>query len=208
VDDAFPLLLNFMSSAAARYPLDGKRLTVYLAPDVLLLGAAGLHALWMMLRRPIGIVAGLPAAALVAAVAASAAFHLVSPRYRGHVRPAAAFVREHAAADDAIFPFQPHEFQCYWPLDDPHVEVDPPPADEIHARRFWIVWSYPNARFRSHLDPVLKWADSFATRQLGYDKPGGCAFLYEINSAPPHIEAPDIATHHKTMSADPDFPPS
>jgi hypothetical protein len=202
-----PLVLNLIASAAGRYPFDGKRLTVYLVPAVLLLGAAGTEAIWAWLKQPIGKFAIIPAAALIAVGAGSAAFHLVSPRYRGHVRPVAAFVRAHSSIDDAIFPLQPHEFACYWPAVDPRVSYDIPPANQIHAKRFWLVWSFPNARFRSHLNPLLKWARTFATERVSYDRAGGCAFLFEISGAPDNSVPPDIATHHKMMASDPDSPP-
>lgn len=195
-----PIGMNLLAASVGRYPFDGSRVTVYLAPAVLLLSGAGAMAIVEWATDSARKLAVIPPAALALISAGGAAFHLVAPRDRGHIRPAIAFVREHAGKDDAIYALLYREFQCYWPEDDRRVWTDLPAADQIPSRRFWIVWSFPNARVLHRLDGTLKWAESFATRRLSYVGHGGSAYLFEITEPAPHAPPPDMSTHHKMMT--------
>ena len=195
-----PIGINLLAATAGRYPFDGARLTVYLTPAVLLLAGAGAAAVYARTRARAGRLALAPAAVLVAVALGSAAFHLVFPRYRAHIRPAVRFVRSHVQPGDGIYALQLREFECYWPDDYARVRAELDAADHIPFRRFWIVWSFPNERARHRLDGTLAWARSFSVQRLSRVYPGGCAYLFEITAPPPHSSPPDMATHHKMIS--------
>ena len=196
-----PFALNIIAAAAHRYPFDGERLTVYLAPALFLLAGFGTKALYAWAGSPMKRWAPLPAAAVCLIAAGLAAWHLVVPRYRGHVRPAVQFVRSHLEAGDGIYSLQYREFQCYWPPDDPRVRTIVDPADQVPFRRFWIVSSYPNDPARRRYERTMTWARTFADLKLSFSRPGGSAYLFEMrNTPPPHSLPPDISTHHKSMS--------
>ncbi|HXE55240.1 MAG TPA: hypothetical protein VN541_19610, partial [Tepidisphaeraceae bacterium] len=195
-----PLGMNLLAAAAQRFPFDGSRVTVYLAPAILLLSGAGSVAIIQWADPRVRKVAMVPAVAMVLTVAAMAAYSLVVPRDRGHIRPAVEFVRRHAQPNDTIYALLYHEFECYWPKDDPRVQTELPPASRIPTKRFWIVWSFPNQRVLHRLDSTLQWAGSFARRKLTFVGHGGSAYLFEIDRAPPDLEPPDMSTHHKMMN--------
>lgn len=197
-----PFALNLLAAAAHRYPFDGQRLTVYLAPAVLLLAAAAIEAVYCFSRATTGRLALAPAAALLAVAAGTAAFHLALPRYRAHIRPAVKFMRAHIQPGDGIYALQLREFQCYWPAGDPRVRAELDDADRIPFERFWVIWSYPNDRAGKRLDPVRRWIQTFAAERQSFGYAGGCAYLYELTAnPPPHSAPPDMSTHHKMMPA-------
>ena len=197
-----PIGMNLLAAAADRYPFDGARLTVFLAPAVLLLAGGGCQAIWEWVGDRLKWLWVVAAAALVAVAAANSAFHLVVPRARGHLRPVAAFVRDHVQPSDVVYCLQEREFSCYWPVPDSRLHDELPPADEIPGKRFWIVWSYANDRIRHRLDGTLDWAQSFSRQRMDFLGSGGCAYLFEITAAPvPPVPPPDMATHHKMMHA-------
>ena len=195
-----PIGINLLAAAAQRYPFDGARVTVYLTPALFLLGCIGIEGLYFWTRRGARHWALVPGAALLAVVVGGAAFHLVIPRYRGHVRPAVQYLSRHLEPGDGIYALHEREFVCYWSADDPRVRTELTSPRQIPFQRFWIVWSYPNSRVRHRLDGTLRWARTFAAERLSFVGRGGCAYLFEMKPNPPHSHPPDMSTHHKMMS--------
>ncbi len=199
-----PLCLLIVAAAAKRYPFEGARLTVFLAPELLLLTAIGIDAIerrGAALVQWIGIGA---AGALICIAGGLAIFHLAVPRMRGHVRPAVKFVISHSQSGDGIYTLNPHEFECYWPTPaatDPRVRYEIDRADRVPFRRFWIVVAFPNQTQRHRLEPLLKWARGFATMRESFIGLGGAAWLFEKSGAGP-VEAIDPPHDNKERRGD------
>ncbi len=199
---AGPILFAIVAAGAHRYPFDGARLTTFLIPGVLLLATIGIEFFFRLIwprNQPIAMIPGLFLAGLAMYWAV---LHLIVPRTRAHLRPIAAYVRDHARPGDGIYVFQDREWNCYWPAGDPRVRYQVDRADKIPFRRFWVIWSFPNETGLKRVNRLRQWADQFATQlDSKIDKRGGAAFLYEERPGitPPPIEPPSIMTHHKAM---------
>ena len=199
---AGPTAFVIIAAAAHRYPFDGARLTTFLCASMLIFASLGLK--W-------GFDAGITAAAkgrgqwwkwvalapigyvlIVASV--SAAWHLVIPRNRGHLRPVLAHVRVAARPGDMIYVLNDRRtFLWYWPEAEGRIKGGAEDAAETPGRRFWMVWSFSNQSGRRLADPVLKWASTFAELDDQVYSNGGGAVLMTPQRAPsarePHIDS-------------------
>jgi hypothetical protein len=185
-----PILMTIAAAFAQRYPLDGSRLNTFLTIDVLLLTGIGMQAILMCCD--IGRIAGIVGVASLLAVSlGNAGYHLVVPRARAHLRPIVQFVAAHRQPGDQIFPLEDKEFACYWPVNDPAVHTSLRRADRMPSR-FWIVWSFSSSTGLRQVDPLLRWARSFATEDDHLIGIGGSAYRFDTTGhAPPDpIEPP------------------
>jgi hypothetical protein len=197
--------MTLLAAAAQRYPFDGARLTGFLTPIVILLAALGVEFLEQAASPAMqwtGLISG---AAMLAVAAGLAAFHLVSPRMRDHVRPVTQYLSAHAQASDGIYVICKHEFDCYWPAGDWRVHYALDRADRVPFRRFWLVASYPNQTERKRLQPLLKWASLIGKQRESFVGIGGGAWLFEkTGEAPPGpVEPPAIGEKHKAVQRAP-----
>ena len=200
-----PVALVVLAACARRYPFDGERVSAFLVPGVLLLAAAGFGAALKGLAARYG--GGGPsrarrwqataAAALLAVPAGMCAYHLVLPRTRAHVRPAAEYVAAHWRPGDVIY-CDPnvHQFLCYWPPagapdaarpDAPWAQSPPRGVKllkdgEKPAGRFWLVLSYAPGHERQ-VGERAKPARAAGTVRDEFRGYGGSAFLFDPKAA-------------------------
>ena len=121
----------------------------------------------------------LPVAYVLAVAVYWSGLHLVVPRNRGHIRPIAQFVNEHAQPADTIYVFDMQSFRCYGPPDDPRLRKVLDPADQIPTRRFWIVWSFGSKHGQDKPAPALNWAREFCREETKHYGSGAAAVLFE-----------------------------
>ncbi|MDB5173014.1 MAG: hypothetical protein JWM97_949 [Phycisphaerales bacterium] len=178
---AGPIGMAILAAAAHRYPFDGARLSTFLAAPVLLLATIGLRCAFEGLAKYIGPWGWVPTGYMLAIAAYWSGLHLLVPRNRGHLRPVAAYLREHIRADDGIYAFEQREFACYWPAGDARVRGDMDAADRIPWKRYWIIWSFPHDKRLHRLDPLLAWSKQFAVEKDRFQCVGGLAVLFEKN---------------------------
>ncbi len=198
-----PLVLLFVASAAKRYPMDGGRLTAFLAPGLLLLAAMGIELMEESIV-PIVYQSGLIAAAALLGIAVGlAGFHLVVPRMRGHIRPAAQFVLSHMQARDGVYPIRPQELECYWPPGTPRFRFPIDRADRVPFHRFWIVAAFPNQTEFNRLNPMLQWAGKIGVPRQKFVGKGGAAWLFEKTDLPnPDPVMPPVPSDgHKVIAS-------
>ncbi|HET6247936.1 MAG TPA: hypothetical protein VFE47_09595 [Tepidisphaeraceae bacterium] len=174
-----PILLALVPAALHRYPFDGGRLTVFLAPCMMLLAVIGFKDFTAQCSRRLGVASLLPVAYVVGVGCYWCGLHLAVPRNRGHLRPVAKFVADHARSGDTVYVFDMEPFRCYWQPDDPRLRDVLDRADQIPTRRFWIVWSYANKHEAQKPAPALAWANEFCREQTHDYEKGGAAVLFE-----------------------------
>ncbi len=147
----WPLALNVLAWLLGYYLLGALRVTVYAAPAVLLLSAAGVAPTWAWLRHRHRL-APLALAALLLAPVGQAAYRLVRPWQRLDAATPAAFVLHARQTDEPVVGFyweHAYYFRGLGPLYRPHhlVAHDPPaPAPTSEAglaagpvRRLWVL---------------------------------------------------------------------
>ena len=89
---------------------------------------------------------------MIAIAVGSAAYHIVAPRQRGHVRPIVAFILRTLTARRRHLHASRNAFDAYWPVG-ARLRQETDYADQIPFKRFWIVWSQPSAE-KKRLDRV------------------------------------------------------
>jgi hypothetical protein len=189
---AAPIGMALVPAAMQRYPFDGARLTAFLTPCVMLLATIGFKAIADVLFPRVRQLAWLPVIAVLGTGLFWCGRHLVVPRTRGHLRPIAAYVGDHAQADDTIYALDHQAFLCYWPADEPRVRENIDRADQIPTRRFWIVWPFSHEHGRIKPEPALKWAREFCRQEsITYGSGGAAAlFVREEGKMPTKLEPP------------------
>lgn len=199
-----PILVAIAAAAAHRYPFDGARLSVFLAPCVLLLAAFGFRWIWLALVPGIGVFALTPAAYALGVACFWSGLHLIHPRTRADLRPIASYLRTHASSSDGIYSLEQREFECYWPPGDPRVRWEMDRADRIPFKRFWLVWSFANQKARHRRDPLLAWIRQFAKQEDEVTSAGGAAVLFERigKKEPSPLDPPATGTHHRMLDRD------
>jgi hypothetical protein len=142
-----PILLVLAAAMAHRYPFGGHRLTVFLAPALFLGAGWGVDALlqWRAAHpKPVAVALILCGVAIAFGLGV-AAFHLVKPRTRDHLRPAIAFAHRHYQPGDGLVVLNRAEFLCYWrPMPTPSIVVpQDAPMDPMAIpkswQRFWVI---------------------------------------------------------------------
>ena len=216
---AGPLVMNLLAAALHRYPFEG-RLTLYLIPSVFLLAGNGAGVVydWMTLQLSI-VWALIPGGAIALAVLGVAIDNAIRPQVFTDYRPMVRAIRARAQSDDVVYAPYTAEFTYYWPQVGRRARpFDPDYADEIGSRRFWIAWSHPRPEDLKDLDAMRRWAGTFAAERDSYIAAGNYAYLYEVNSTPPHMLAirssgkvkeriaandPFHRTHHQKAASQP-----
>jgi 4-amino-4-deoxy-L-arabinose transferase-like glycosyltransferase len=179
-----PVVITLVAAAVHRYPFDGKRLTLFLSGDVLILAMIGLKGITDYVKpahRPLTFI--LPGVLLTVGLII-AIMHIVHPRNRGDMRPVAHYVAAHAQPGDRIMALEQCEFSCYWPENDPRVSWSLLPADAIGSPRFWIVWSSSDVQTKRHFDQILDWVKMFAVQRNSCTFPGAQAICFERDNRP------------------------
>jgi hypothetical protein len=197
-----PVVMTLAAAAAQRFPFDGARLTAFLVPDLLLLAQIGLSYFTLGLWPRISYAALIPAVYVIGVGLYWAGLNLATPQTRGHLRPVARYVLQHAQPTDGIYALEHREWICYWPQDDQRVRPEMDEASEIPFTRFWVIWSFSSDHGRHRVDPVLNWIESFADQRDSFiEKSGGEAFLFErhAGATPADNQPPNIDTQHKLM---------
>ncbi|MDB5297390.1 MAG: hypothetical protein JWO31_3373 [Phycisphaerales bacterium] len=188
-----PVGVAVAAACVHRYPFDGKRLTTFLVPGVLLLAGIGFGAVAVRLAAVGPRRAVVALGVLLAVPAASCAYSLIVPRTRAHVRPAVEFVAARYQPGDVIYcnpnPFQ---FLCYWPpAGRPDVAGGPAPrwlpafpqaGGELAGRRYWVVIAYMPGHER-YLPGLLAPARAAGRLLDKFDGHGGAAYLFEAAGA-------------------------
>lgn len=198
-----PMVLMFAAAAAKRYPVEGGRLTAFLAPGLLLLAALGIESLEETIS-PFAQWSGLIGAGAMLGIAVGlAGFHLIVPRMRSHIRPAAQFVASHRQPGDGVYSTSPLELECYWPPGDPSFRLAIDRADRVPFHRFWIISSFPNQTDFRRLNPLLRWAGRVGVLRESFAGRGGAAWLFEkTEGLHPGPEMPPVPTNaHKIIAS-------
>ncbi len=175
-----PILLTILAAFAKRYPLDGGRVNLFLAPGLTLLAGYGIDGILTL--RP-AVKRGWVAAAAVLINAPQIVFCVIAlfvPRTRASARPAVEYVLAHREPGQAVYTISVHQVWCYWPDSEPHPQnikdVTPAPG------RFWLITTNRPGRRAEKVEDRLKPARNAGT-QIG--KPyivsdgGGAVYLFE-----------------------------
>ena len=174
-----PILLTLLAAAVRRYPFGGSRLTLFLAPCLLLLVGAGLQMLRDMLAPRVGRWWVAVPVALLAINGSIAAYHLVVPRYRGNMRPVVEYIRQHRKPDEPVFALRHVEFRAYWPdTVDENIHIGNWPKRFPSRGRFWVALSVGQGKDK--LKKELRY-DQRGLREPMEMKTwrGGAALLYD-----------------------------
>lgn len=177
-----PIMLTLLAAALHHYPYDGTRLTLFLAPLCLLLAGFGIESAAMWLRSKPRVWRVALAGGLLTIGTIPAAYHLIVPRYRGHIRPVVEYVRAHRRANEGIYARNEKEFLCYWPNPDPRVHLGDWPR-EFPENRFWVLFTHSSNRDRQKLLPDVK---NIAVQRQAYNVAGGTAVLFEQTNESPN----------------------
>jgi hypothetical protein len=183
---AGPMGFVIIAAAAHRYPFDGARLTTFLCGSMLILASLGMW--WGFdAARSVGSKGGgavwkwvglVPAGYVLIVASVSAAWHLVLPRNRGHLRPVLEHVREAARPGDRIYVLNDRRaFMWYWPEAEGDVKAGSEAPPGTSGGRFWVVWSFSNQTGKRLADPVLKYGRSIGNEQDEVFSDGGGAVL-------------------------------
>ncbi len=186
-----PVLLTLLAAALRRYPFGGSRLTLFLAPPLLVLVGAGLEALRQLLAPRVGRWWVAVPVALLAIDGAIATYHLAVPRYRGNMRPVARYIHEHRKPDEPVFALRHVEFRAYWPgAIDENIHIGGWPKRFPPRGRFWVALSVGQG-------------ENKLARELRYDQRGlraptsiktwrgGAALFYDRSTAATSTGASD-----------------
>ncbi|MGB7159192.1 MAG: glycosyltransferase family 39 protein [Tepidisphaeraceae bacterium] len=183
-----PAGLTLLAAFVHRYPFGGSRVTVFLIPAVILLAGNGIEWIcraasetkWQPLARGFVVV-------VLAIGVAQAAYHLLVPRHRGHIRPAVEYVRAHRQPGEPVYVLgEINPFLCYWREPDLPVQTTPEDALKIADERFWIVYADGNQRDAVRRASLMKRVSGTSGRiQDSFGVPGGAAFLFDRNATSP-----------------------
>jgi len=160
--------ISLMVAAAGFYPTGGTRLTMYLAPFLIIFIAAGCEEIvrWTS-RTGVGSAAWCRAGFMLLILAPQwgpAIYRLVVPRSMGNTRDALAFVRSRRVGNEPVYVIGHNhsvDVELYWPDADPAVHLDTNVVDKPSDSEFWVLTSSPEA---------LTWM-SFLSLQQGNAKP-------------------------------------
>lgn len=180
---AAPILLTLIAALMGRFPFGGSRLTVFLAPGLMILGGAGFDGIlqlarstrWEKLARALPVV-------LIGIGAIEAMVYLALPRHRSYSRPVTHYVLAHRRPDEPVHVLGAVEsFLPYW-------DQTPRPASGFDAKApqadaMWFVFNFKDARdWRKATQQITlrenyRLTDTFKVR-------GGAALRYErINNS-------------------------
>jgi hypothetical protein len=139
-----PLALDALSGFTKEYIYGGSRITLFLAPSLLILIAVGCAALPELIQkwgRPFQFVLLI----VPIAMAGLAAYQLVYPRSDGEMGTAVAYLDKNRRAGEPVF-IEPHDASqlavWYGPSDDPSVHLVADAQKPIDANQFWMVLAY------------------------------------------------------------------
>lgn len=177
---AGPVALTVLATAVHGYPYDGGRLTAFLSPGLLLIAFIGAAHWHRSTGWPLRLGAPVAVAYLAAVACFWATLHALTPRHRDHLRPVAAYVRQHARPDETVYTFELRVLQWYWPEATPRqLRGWLDAAADIPGRRFWIVWCYSNRRVKAEVPSALAWAREFCDQKDRIEIDDGGAVLFE-----------------------------
>ncbi|MGA2500551.1 MAG: glycosyltransferase family 39 protein [Tepidisphaeraceae bacterium] len=180
----FPAAVVFLAACADQYPM-GKRVTLFLAPSVLLLAAAGIEALPAIVPSRAKRYCPLVPVAAVGVGFALAAWHLAVPRNESHLRPAVEYLRRNRAPDERVFVVgtNSHEiFQAYWRKADSLISYPIDLPETVGGDRFWVVFEFDPSQGMRHRLPSLERARAMAQEEKKFEGSGGAAYLFVLKS--------------------------
>ena len=182
---ALPLALNLLASALHRFPFSGTRVVLYATPIMLILSAVGVEraGVWLASKGRRRAARVLPAALAIIGIG-PAAYHLAVPRYRGHVRPAAAFMAARGIGDEPVYVIGRVEpWMCYLP--DPSIRwraLESQHSPRIDDAQFWTVFASANADDARRSEAAVGRVTSAATITCRFDVAGGTAIHFARTS--------------------------
>ncbi|MGF1634887.1 MAG: glycosyltransferase family 39 protein [Phycisphaerae bacterium] len=175
-----PVLFVLIAAFALRYPFGGSRVTAFLTPGVTLLVGLGFDSALRTVRRAWQrrIVWAVTSVVLLL-MAGPMLWRFAEPEHRGHLAPAVRHVQANAQDQEPIFVIdEAAAFRVYWPGRS-FTLLEPPAAETIEVRRFWLVWSFDGDAGRRKVSRVLDTLDTRYDRTDAFVIPGGGAILYE-----------------------------
>jgi hypothetical protein len=177
-----PIALLFVAGLLRVYPYLGERVSVFVAPSILLLAGFGLEATISLRWRSLRLAGWVLSSIVTIILVVQAGFALVYPRTHSHVRPAIEYLRAHRHPGDALWIVSGTtsvDYLCYEKAPDALTRLDVElPVPPLPAGRFWLLFGpagQDNRRREPFLEPAgaqARMLDSFVTHD-------GAAYLFE-----------------------------
>ena len=178
-----PIGLTLLASLAGRYPFGGSRVTLFLVPAAFLLSGRGVEWFWSVIGPTWwrGIGAAIPVIVIVIGLA-QAAFHLVVPRHRGHIRPAAEFVRAQRVPGEPVYVIgELSPLLCYWREPQVLRPLKAEDAPHIADERFWVVAAFADRDGERKVESaMMAAADQFGPPRAPFAYRGGAAYQFVV----------------------------
>jgi hypothetical protein len=173
--------VTLLAALVDRYPFGGTRLTLFLAPSVMLLAGAGFDGIARQLRatgfEPVG--RALPIL-LIGVGALQAIYYLGVPRHRGHARPVVRYVLSHRAPGEPVYALsEVNSFLPYWDNSMPPVPSSIDDVARVNDDRFWVIFAYADNQSarRDAMRAIDAGAGYREVDEFGVN--GGAAFRFE-----------------------------
>ena len=182
-----PIALTLLAGILHQYPFGGSRVTLFLAPGIFLLAAAGAAHLAQYANLNLRRWWWIAPAVLALSGAGQAAYHLIIPRNRSHIRPAVEYVRSHRLPGETLYVIGGNSlssFLCYWRHPEPPViDSNDLPTGPLPAR-FWVVFEFDPDQGLKKREPSLQRARAAANQDAPFIANGGAAFHFHRNDPP------------------------
>jgi len=137
-----PFVLVMGAACMGQYPFAGGRVTLFLAPLELLLGAYGMAVMARMPGRVYHVAAWGLAVCLLAVAAGSTGYRVLFRETSEHLRPAIEHVRASRQAGEGVYVMGEDEgavFRVYWPEGEGLIKLEDGGKAAFAGERFWVI---------------------------------------------------------------------
>ena len=179
-----PFGLLIVASALAIFPLNGNRVTFFTVPLILLLAGFGAVHLREKLRGKLTCAGCVLLGIMVVDTFAIAAFHVVRPEPRTHIRPVIDYLKQHHQPGEGIYVIGKGTrsmFMWYWrgqpgPL---LYKDEDGPNLPIPWQRYWVTGIYRPRTGIAEMQHDVNYAAAGAHEVQRFQGDGSAAILYE-----------------------------
>ena len=179
-----PFAFLVIASAMSAFPLNGNRVTFFTVPLILLLAGFGAVYLGNRLRGRWTRVGNVMLGIMVLDTFAIAAFHVVKPEPRTHIRPVVDYLKLHHQPGEGIYVIGKGTrsmFLWYWrgqsgPL---LCKEEDGPNLPIPWSRYWVVGIYRPRTGIAEMQRDVDYAATGAREVMRFQGDGSAAILYQ-----------------------------